>query len=141
MMFRGRPRRRGSRVIDYRRLNDVLARNPHRGKILITRKPPFEVKAPNIHHVWVTKVSHPAAVPPSRLHVIEQIVWDRLENNKSDVVLDAVEYLMIENGVEPTLRFVSKIRDMAIMRNSDFYVTVSDGIDSKVLNVLRRIVE
>ncbi|WP_258083972.1 DUF835 domain-containing protein [Thermococcus thermotolerans] len=141
MMFRGRPRRRGSRVIDYRRLDDVLAKNPQRGKILITRRPPFEVKAPNVYQVWITKVSHPKAVHPSRLHVIEQIVWDRLGNKKSDVVLDAVEYLMIENGVEPTLRFVSKIRDMAVMRNSDFYVTVSDGIDTKVLNILRRIVE
>ncbi|NJE60206.1 DUF835 domain-containing protein [Thermococcus sp. 21S7] len=127
--------------MDYRRLDDILAKNPGREKILITRRPPFEVSAPNVYPVWITKVSHPNAVHPSRLHIIEQIVWDKLQNEKSDVVLDAVEYLMIENGVEPTLRFVSKIRDMAVMKNSDFYVTVSDGLDDRILNVLRRIVE
>jgi hypothetical protein len=141
MMFRGRSLKRESRILDYRRLNDILVRNPKRGKILITRRAPFEVSAPNVYQIWITKVSHPNAVHPSRLHVIEQIVWDRLQNEKSDVVLDAVEYLMIENGVEPTLRFVSKIRDMAVMKNSNFYVTVSDGLDNRLLNVLRRIVE
>jgi len=141
MMFRGRPLRKESRILDYRRLNDILVRNPHREKILITRRSPFEVNAPNVYQIWITKVAHPNAVHPSKLHVIEQIVWDKLQDNKSDVVLDAIEYLMIENGVEPTLRFVGKIRDMAVMKNSDFYVTVSDGLDDRLLNVLRRIVE
>lgn len=141
MMFRGRPRRNKSRIVDYRHLNEVLSKDPRRGKILITRRPPFEVKAPNVRKVWVAKVQHPEAVPPTKLHVIEQIIWNQLNKTASDVILDAFEYLMIENGVEPTLRFVGKIRDMTLMRDSEFYVTVSNGLDERVLNILRRIVE
>lgn len=91
--------------------------------------------------MWVTKVPHPEAVPPTKLHVIEQIIWNQLNKTASDVILDAFEYLMIENGVEPTLRFVGKMRDMTLMRDSEFYVTVSNGLDERVLNILRRIVE
>ncbi len=141
MVFRLKPKRRGSRIVNYRDLKDILFRDVSREKILITRRAPFEVNAPNVYQIWVTKVSHPNAVLPTRLHVIEQIVWDRLQERGSDVVLDALEYLMIENGVEPTLRFVGRLRDMTVMNRSNFYVTVSDGIDDKVLNILRRIVE
>ncbi|WP_240923390.1 DUF835 domain-containing protein [Thermococcus sp. 18S1] len=141
MLLRGRPRYLGSRVVDYRRLNDIIRRNNHRRKLLITRRAPSELDGPNIHPIWVTKVPYPNAVSPSRLHAIEQMVWEQLQNEDVDVILDAIEYLMIENGVEPTLRFVSKLRDMTLLTNSDFYVTVSDGLDSRVLNILRRIVE
>ncbi len=99
-------------------------------------------RPPNVRKVWVTKVPHPEAVPPTKLHVIEQIIWNQLNKTASDVILDAFEYLMIENGgVEPTLRFVGKMRDMTLMRDSEFYVTVSNGLDERVLNILRRIVE
>jgi len=140
MVFRVKPLR-GRRIVSYHRLNEILSKNSEREKILITRRAPFELKGKNVYQIWLTKVPHPNAVSPSQLHVIEQIVWDRLNEKRSDVVLDAIEYLMIENGVEPTLRFVSRLRDMTIMKKSDFYVTVSDGIDNRVLNILRRIVE
>ncbi|NJE85716.1 DUF835 domain-containing protein [Thermococcus sp. CX2] len=131
----------GPRIINYRYLNEVLKRDPDRIKILITRKPPFDIMGNNIYQIWLTKVPHSNAVHPSRLHVIEQMVWEHLQNGKVDVILDAVEYLMIEHGVEPTLRFVSKLRDMALLMDSNFYVTVSDGLDNKVLILLKRIVE
>ncbi|KUH33220.1 hypothetical protein APY94_06810 [Thermococcus celericrescens] len=141
MRFRGRPLKKDSRILDYRRLDEILKKNPNKGKILITRRPPFEVSRPNVYLMWITKVSHPNAVSPSKLHAIEQMVWEQLQDEDVDVILDAIEYLMIENGVEPTLRFVSKLRDMTLLTNSEFYVTVSDGLDSRVLNILRRIVE
>ncbi|WP_240910574.1 DUF835 domain-containing protein [Thermococcus sp. GR6] len=141
MLLKGRPLRSGSRIMDYRRLNDILMKDVDRKKILITRRPPFEIHGHNVHPIWLAKVSHPSAVHPSRLHVIEQAVWEHLQQEEADVVLDAVEYLIIENGVEPTLRFVSKLRDIALLMNSDFYVTVGGGLDDRVFNILKRIVE
>nr|WP_232461996.1 DUF835 domain-containing protein [Thermococcus siculi] len=108
---------------------------------MITRRAPSELNGHNVNHIWVTKVPHPNAVPPTRLHVIEQMVWEQIQRENTDVILDAIEYLMIENGVEPTLRFVGKLRDMTVMSDLDFYVTVSDGLDRRIINILRRIVE
>ncbi|ASJ09548.1 hypothetical protein A3L11_10015 [Thermococcus siculi] len=141
MLLRTRPGYDGSRVVDYRRLEDILRKNRHRKKIVITRRAPSELNGHNVNHIWVTKVPHPNAVPPTRLHVIEQMVWEQIQRENTDVILDAIEYLMIENGVEPTLRFVGKLRDMTVMSDLDFYVTVSDGLDRRIINILRRIVE
>ena len=141
MLLRSRPKLKGSRVVDYRHLERLLQESNHRKKLVITRRAPSELNGHNVDYIWVTKVPHPNAVPPSRLHVIEQIVWEQLQKENTDVILDAIEYLIIENGVEPTLRFVGKLRDMVLMNDRDFYVTVSDGLDGRIINMLRRIVE
>ena len=141
MMLRARPKYIGSRVIDYRYLDDLLRRNTHNKKLVITRRAPSELNGQNVSYIWVTKVPHPNAVSPSQLHVIEQRIWEQLQREDMDVILDAVEYLMIENGVEPTLRFIGKLRDMALMKNREFYVTISDGLEGRIINMLRRIVE
>ncbi|NJE04944.1 DUF835 domain-containing protein [Thermococcus sp. M36] len=130
-----------SRVIDYRRLGELLQANGDRKKLLITRKPPCEIRAENIQQIWLTKISHPQGVPPSRLHAIEQRVWEQLREGEADVILDAVEYLILENGVESTLRFVSKIRDMAVINGCEFYVTVGEGLEPIVVNILKKIVD
>ncbi|ASJ11009.1 hypothetical protein A3L12_06685 [Thermococcus sp. P6] len=133
-------RRENPRIVDYHQLDGLVKRNPHREKILVTRRHPSKFNRDNVRVVWVTRVSHPDAVPPGKLHVVEQIIWDRLNEGPADVILDALEYLILENGLESTLRFVAKLRDMALLKGSNFFVTVSDGIDDRTLNLLRRII-
>ncbi|WP_297467678.1 DUF835 domain-containing protein [Thermococcus sp.] len=140
MLLKGRIRGESQKVLDYRVLPAVLRAIPDR-KVLITRKMPGEVPDSNIVHIWVTRVRHPQAVEPTNLYVIEQRVWDSLSNGAKSVILDAFEYLLLENGLERTLRFVGKLRDMALLSNSNFYVTVSEGVDKRVLAMLKRIVE
>ena len=128
--------------MDYRDLYSLLHKRPERRKILITRRPPSEITGGNVYSIWLTKVEHPGGVDPSRLHVLEQTVWDQMKvNGGVDVILDALEYLMMEHGVEQTLRFVSRLRDMAMIMNSRLYVTVSGGIDERTLALLRRLIE
>ncbi|NJE53720.1 DUF835 domain-containing protein [Thermococcus sp. 21S9] len=140
MLLKGKIRRGPQKVLDYRVLPSVLKALPDR-KVLITRKMPEEVPDSNIIHIWVTRVRHPQAVDPTNLYVIEQRVWDSLSKGAKNVILDAFEYLLLENGLERTLRFVGKLRDMALLSDSNFYVTVSDGVDERVLAMLKRIVE
>jgi len=130
-----------SGVVDYRALPKLLQGLSNGQVLLITRQRPEEVKHSHVNVIWVTKVSHPRAVHPTHLHMIEQTVWDQLQKEGSHVIIDAIEYLMIENGVEKTLRFIGKLRDMALLQNSRFYVTVSEGVDEKTVALLRRIVE
>ncbi len=121
----------------------ILRSNPLRRKLLITRKVPFYSGSPsgNTSVIWLSKTGHPLAVNPRDLHVIEQMIWDILRNENVDLILDAVEYLILENGLEATLRFVGKLRDMAVLSNSDFYVVTSDALDERTRSLLRRIVE
>ena len=133
-------RRETKKVLDYRVLHDILRVLPEK-KVLITRKMPGEFADQRVVHIWVTRINHPQAVDPTDLYVIEQKVWDSLSKGAKNVILDAFEYLLLENGLERTLRFVGKLRDMALLSNSNFYVTVSDGVDERVLAMLKRIVE
>jgi len=140
MFLRGKVYSETQRILDYRDLPAILRRLKGE-KVLITRKMPGEVSYPDVIHIWVTRVRHPDAVEPTNLHIIEQRVWNSLSKGTRNVILDAFEYLLLENGLERTLRFVGKLRDMALISNADFYVTVSEGIDNRVLTMLKRIVE
>lgn len=141
MLMRGRTQSKIPRVLNYTHLPRLISLTPDR-KILITRKIPGEFSNSNVVHIWVTKLRHPQAVEPTNLHIIEQRVWDLLSTGGAkSVILDAFEYLLLENGLEKTLRFVGKLRDIALLSNADFYVTVGDGVDERVLAMLKRIVE
>lgn len=127
-------------VVDYRELDRLLAQGSYK-KLLIMRQPIINSAPSDVVPIWVSKAEHPKAVKPTDLHILESIVWRELQNGTKSVILDALEYLMIENGIERALRFVGKLRDMAILTGATFYVTVSDGIDEKTRAMLRRIVE
>ncbi len=141
MLLRGRrPLSEGSKVIPPGKVKSVL-KNSTRKRILITRSASSPVNGGNILHLWLSRVEHPNAVDPGKLHVIEQRVWEALRDENVDVILDGIEYLILENGLENTLRFVGKLRDMAILTNSNFYVVASEALDERTLSLLKRIVE
>ncbi|WP_297508710.1 DUF835 domain-containing protein [Thermococcus sp.] len=141
MLLRGRRTpEKYSRFISPERVSKLLKNNGRRKIVFITRNPD-EKPGKNVSLLWISSIEHPKAINPRKLHVIEQKVWDELNRENAVVVLDGLEYLLLENGPETTLRFVGKLRDMAILTNSNIYIVVSEAIDEKIRNLLRRIVE
>ncbi|WP_297501070.1 DUF835 domain-containing protein [Thermococcus sp.] len=117
-----------------------LLRDEGRRVVLITRNP-NEWSSKNVSRLWISSIDHPEAIDPRRLHVIEQKVWEELKKGNAVIVIDGLEYLLLEDGPETTLRFLGKLRDMAILTNSNIYIVVSEAIDERIRNLLRRIVE
>lgn len=111
----------------------------NRNVVWITRKPPNGDSGEKIH-IWISKVEHPAAVHPSRLYVIEESLRKNLQPN-SVIVFDAFEYIKVEQGTEAALRFVGKLRDIALLKSSRFVVSASDALDRRERALLQRIVE
>ena len=109
--------------------------------LVITRKPPLEIERYRVEYIWVTTAQHPRGVHPIDLYRMEHVVVERLKKGKVDILLDAVEYLMLHNGVRGTLKFIAKLRDRAVINNTEFYVTVSANLDHKVRRMIERIVE
>ncbi|WP_461866352.1 DUF835 domain-containing protein [Thermococcus sp.] len=128
-------------VIDYKDVEKILNKDAYRAKILITRTHPKRIKNQNVYPIWISKLEHPQAVHPSQLYLIENLILEHAKQQHSDIILDALEYLMIEHGVTPILKFVGKLRDIAILTNSNFYVSVSDGLDEQTKALVKRIVE
>ncbi len=130
----------GSGLLDEEDFLRVLRSDPTKQKVVITRR--HQIDAPgNVKLIYLSKVPHPGHADPSKLYVLEQTLWQLLQNSKSDVIFDAFEYLAIENGVETALKFTSKLRDMTVLRGSNFYVTVSDALDERTIHLLRRILD
>ncbi|WP_084593953.1 DUF835 domain-containing protein [Palaeococcus ferrophilus] len=111
----------------------------NRNVVWITRSPPNDESREKVH-IWISKVEHPKAVHPSRLYVIEESLRRSLQPN-SVIVFDAFEYIKVEQGTEAALRFVGKLRDLALMKSSKFVVSASDALDKRERVLLKRIVE
>ncbi|ADT84032.1 DUF835 domain-containing protein [Thermococcus barophilus] len=127
-------------VVHYSKMRNLLKKFSHKKKILITRTPPT-VNDNATFYIWISKIDHPNAVSPTDLYVIEQKVWEIIKKESPIIVLDAFEYLMMEQGLEATLRFTGKLRDIALLNNSGFIVSISEGLDDKTVALLKRIVE
>lgn len=126
-------------VIPYSELDNFIKTYNSRKKLVITRKPLTDTK--DAEYIWVSKVKHPDAIHPSDLHIIEQRVLETLNKGPVVVVLDAFEYIMMEQGLNTALKFACKLRDMAILNNSNFVVTVGEGLEEKELALLKRVIE
>jgi len=139
MLLRGhRYLETSSRLVSPENVPKLLKRRG-RNVILITRDPTPPREGVSV--LWLSTIDHPRAVDPRKLHVIEQKVWESLRSGNADVILDGLEYLILENGPEPALRFVGKLRDMAVLTNSNFYVVASDALEERIRSLLKRIVE
>ncbi len=126
-------------VVHYSKVSEILRRFSNRKKVLITRNP-SDCRDRFTLCIWVSKIEHPDAVSPSDLHIIEQKILE-LINESPIIVLDAFEYLMMEQGLETALKFAGKLRDIALLNNSGFIVTISEGLDDRTVALLKRIVE
>ena len=129
-----------SGLLDEEGFRSILQSNPHIQKVVITRR--YNINpSTNVRLIYLSKVPHPGHVDPSKLHILEQTIWRLLQDSQSDVILDAFEYLVIENGLDTALKFTGKLRDMAVLAGSNFYVTVSGALDERTIHMLRRILD
>ena len=89
--------------------------------------------------MWLSEVGDENSVSPRALYRLEALVNNELSRRKPVLVFDGVEYLILENGLRGTLKFLGKIRDMAALHGSEMYVAVSDALGPRELAMIRRV--
>ncbi|WP_456366028.1 DUF835 domain-containing protein [Thermococcus sp.] len=110
---------------------------------LVTRfHPPYLEKllgplSSNVISVWLSNVSSPISVGPRELYRLESMALDNIRKRGTDVVLEGVEYLFLENGDVGALRFIGKLHDEAVIHGSGFYVVVSDAFSERQIAMLK----
>ncbi|WP_083830171.1 DUF835 domain-containing protein [Thermococcus zilligii] len=129
-------------------LGDVLLSVSKLSPVLFVGRIPPKVlfsslKAPaeKIKPLWLTTVEtqSPHAVNPRHLYKIVAIIEREVATNKSWVIVDGIEYLIIENGLEPTLKFLGQVRDVTALHGSSLYVVASDALSGKEMALIRRV--
>ncbi|KUH31929.1 hypothetical protein APY94_11455 [Thermococcus celericrescens] len=111
--------------------------------IAVTRDPPdmFRRKLglKLIPVMWVSTVQHGDAVSPTKLEVIMDNLRRFLETANIDkvILIDCVEYFILENGEDAVLKFITSIKDFATLNRGLVIVTVDkESLNERTFSIL-----
>ncbi|WP_297073974.1 DUF835 domain-containing protein [Thermococcus sp.] len=120
-----------------------LTKHRHLPGIAVTRDPPDVFKSKLglriVPVLWVSKVRHDEAVDPTRLPYLLENLKAFLESTNLDkvILIDCVEYLLLENKPESVLKFIASLRDLATLNRGILLVSVEkEALDEKLFNML-----
>ena len=101
--------------------------------LLITRVFPARIKKQ--YHLgetpvlWLSRTQTGKAINPTNLGVLLEEARDFIsENTKTLVLLDGLEYLIIENDFERVLKFINSLEDEIALHNSRLVVSVNPKV-------------
>ena len=105
--------------------------------LAITRHPkPYEEHG--IPYIWVSNVPAENAVRPTELAPLLHKVLSSAEGN-TFIIVDGLEYLILNNGFEPVMKFLMNLKDNLLMRNAGMVVIVDPKtLDDRQINLLMR---
>jgi hypothetical protein len=89
--------------------------------------------------IWVSKVPSEDAVEPTRLPYLLEKLKAFLQSADIDkvILMDCVEYLMIENGDQAVFKFLTNLKDLALLNRGILLVPVDkNALDEKTLGLL-----
>ncbi|WP_297551192.1 DUF835 domain-containing protein [Thermococcus sp.] len=126
---------------DYKAVANSLKEYP---VLAFLRKP---VEFPSWTVYMITSISGEMKIHPTNLARISEIVSRYLQEANSSgitgvVILDGLEFLVTYNGLQPVLKFLATLRDMAFVNNALLVVVLDEGSwDERERAMLRRIFE
>ncbi|AHF81379.1 DUF835 domain-containing protein [Thermococcus paralvinellae] len=98
--------------------------------LIISRKPAYIIKKKfrlkETPILWLSKIEGDNTVYPTRLNYLMQVLIDfmKKENIPKAILLDGIEYLVLENGFDTVFKFLTKLKDYAIMNNAIILVPI-----------------
>jgi hypothetical protein len=101
--------------------------------LLITRIFPARVRKQynlgNTPVLWLSRTQAKKAINPTNLGVLLEEARDFIsENKKTLILLDGLEYLIIENDFERMLKFINSLEDEIALHNSRLIVSVNPKV-------------
>ncbi|WP_055282326.1 DUF835 domain-containing protein [Thermococcus sp. EP1] len=100
-----------------------------RKAIIITRRKPEDLKSKlgvEVPILWLAKVEGPGVIYPRNLERLahELISFMRSEKGPKSIIIDGLEYLMVENDFESVFKFLTSLKDYAILTDTVIIVPV-----------------
>ncbi|ALM75860.1 DUF835 domain-containing protein [Thermococcus barophilus] len=89
--------------------------------------------------LWISKVEHEDAIHPTRLAYLLENLKSFLESADIDkaVLIDGIEYLILENGEKAVIKFLTKLKDIAILNRGIIIIPADkSAIGEKVYSLL-----
>ncbi|CAI1493819.1 conserved protein of unknown function [Thermococcus nautili] len=127
----GEPRiQRGAYLVYASTLKDVLDIVRGRKVLFVTRHPEL-LQGSNLPYIWVSKILSRYSVNPTNLHILLHEISKSVDRN-TVIVLDALEYLILENGFKSVMKFLTTLKDIVIEKNATLLLVVEkNALDEK----------
>ncbi|NJE08914.1 DUF835 domain-containing protein [Thermococcus sp. M39] len=113
--------------------------------LIVSRKPAaiikkkFGLKETPI--LWLSKIEGNNTIYPTRLNYLMHVLIDfmKKENIPKVILLDGIEYLILENGFDAVFKFLTKLKDYAIINNAVILVPIiKDVHDEREVALITR---
>lgn len=110
--------------------------------LCITRLPEDKIRERyglNFEHLWLTKAKTPHSIDPVELEGLMQLLTSFLEEGRRIILLDGIEYLIIQNNYKTILKFIQSLNSTVIVKKSVLIIPVNpSALDPKELAFLER---
>lgn len=125
------------RLLESRNMNGMVITRTFPEKIQKSER--FE----NVPIWWLSREENPQSVDPLSLakiaHVIKEFVQQK---ERAVVLLDGLEYLILQNGFETALRFIQALNDLITLNKATLIVPVNpSSLSVKELSLLEKEME
>lgn len=114
-----------------------------RAGLIISRKPPMEVKKilnlKETPTIWITKIPGRYNINPKNLEYLTEGIANFLERDtvKKVVLIEGIEYLIIENGFKKVIETLTFLKDQSIMTDSVIVVPIrTSAYSEKEISIL-----
>ncbi len=115
--------------------------------IIITRTFPEKIEKiesfDTVPTWWLSREESPHSIDPMSLAKLVHVIRDFIKENQIPVILlDGLEYLVMHNGFETTLRFLQALNDLIILNRATLIIPVDPSSFSvKQLSLLEKEME
>ncbi|AEH24985.1 DUF835 domain-containing protein [Pyrococcus yayanosii] len=111
--------------------------------IIITRSPPKVTNSSLIY--WLTKVrdgqvgESTYTISPTKIDVLTDLIAKAFRIGYNAIYLDSLEYLILENGFEPAMKFLLNVRDIALSNGGTMVLVVNPkALEDRQMKILER---
>ncbi len=107
-------------------------------KLLAVARNAERFRESDIPTLWITKISGENRIEPSRLAPLLQYIVDRADDNTA-VIIEGVEYLILENGFDAVFKFLTSLKDNILSRGALLVLVVDPKtLEERELKLLER---
>ncbi|NJD99813.1 DUF835 domain-containing protein [Thermococcus sp. LS1] len=103
----------------------------------VTRRP--QIYEPlGVPYIWITNVDHPKAISPTRLAPLLHTIIESADND-TFVIFDGLNYLILQNGFESTIKFLMSLKDVLLEKGAGIVLIVDpETLEKKHIAILER---
>ncbi|NJE61324.1 DUF835 domain-containing protein [Thermococcus sp. 21S7] len=107
-------------------------------KVIALTRFPQKWKQAGVPYIWLSNVEDSKSISPTRLAAILHIITQEVESD-TFVIVEGVEYLILQNGPTGVLRFLLSLKDH-VLKNGGGIVLIVDpeSVDHWVYKILEK---